>query len=68
MLFFLEKGLNLFRNKIIGQIFFNKKFKDPLTIFKFFIERITLLPLNYTRYKNIIAYFFVNFFFIFNTF
>jgi hypothetical protein len=68
MLFFLEKNLNFFRNKIIGQTFFNKNLKDPLTIFKLVIERITLLPLNYTRYKNIIAYFFVKFFFTFNTF
>jgi hypothetical protein len=55
MLFFLKKNLNLFRNKIMGQFFFYKKFKDPLTIFKLFIERVTLLPLNYTRYENIIA-------------
>jgi hypothetical protein len=40
------------------KIFFDlrKKLKDPLTIVGFSIERITLLPLNYTRYIFIMVY------------
>jgi hypothetical protein len=51
------KGFNPFilSNKVFGRNTNQTENKDPLTI-KGLIKRITLLPLNYTRYNAIIVY------------
>lgn len=56
LIFHLEvKDLILLRNKVFNRNINQTNRRYPLTI-KGLMERITLLPLNYTRYNVIIVY------------